>query len=199
MPTIKFSDFAKDRHTPDSPHSYTTLPDQAVFDQILENWERAKPSYRAYDKATGKDEKGLLFGGVILVPIDPASFFSGVVQLQDGDVLAGVFKPRRKGEDPRKQIYVVGKSKLPAKSVDIVLYHRDVLAEEEPDKDYPAEWEIVSLNASPTEFETPIHPMTLLANHFGASGGTSTGLSDSELVEQLRVSFEYWQDKEMAG
>jgi len=196
---IKFSDFVR-RQTAGSPHSYTTLSDQEVIARVLQNWDHAKPSYRAYDKASGKDENGLLFGGVVLVSVAPEGFFSGVVQLQEDDILVGVYKARRKGETPRKQITAnVGSRKLPAKHVDIVLYHRDVLAEDEPNKEYPVEWEIISINASPTEQETPIDPATLMYNHFHADGGTKTGLTDVEFVEKLRVGFEYWADKSMAG
>jgi hypothetical protein len=190
---IKFSDFVR-RQTADSPFSHTTLSDRQVIEQLTQNLKHAKPTYRKYDKATKMDERGLLYGGVIAVPVDPKGFFSGVVQLQDGDVFQGEFKARRKGEAPRKQYSAQGE-KIAAKSVDLILYHRDVLAEDEPDKDYPAEWEMVSINASPTLEETPIKPSTLMANHFHADGGTQTGLSDSEFVDKLRESFEFWQDK----
>lgn len=192
--SVRFSDFVR-RQTADSSRSHTDLSDQAVLELVRKSFPLAKPTYRKYDKTTGKDEKGLLFGGVISVPVDPQGFFSGVVQLQEGDVFQGEFKPRREGETPRKHYSKQGANKIAAKSADLILYHRDVLTEDDPDKDYPVEWEIVSINASPTEEATPINPSTLMANHFQADGGTVSGLSDSEFVTELRKSFEFWQDK----
>lgn len=164
--------------------------------RIRRNWHRMRPTYRAYNKETGKcDKYGLPFGGVIEIPIDDVSgFFSGVAKLEAGDKLVGVYEARKAGEEPRKNTCVAGRTKLPAKTVNIILYHADVLAEEEGHK-ILGEWEVVSINTSPDEGEIPIEPMTLLHNHFGSSGGTATGMTDSELVAALRKSFDYWKDK----
>ena len=82
----------------------------------------------------------------------------------------GSFEARRKGEKPRKTVSVVGGSKLPAKSVDIVLYNTTVLAED-GDNELPLSeddsWEVISINASPDAQRLRINPMTLMYNHFG--------------------------------
>jgi hypothetical protein len=83
---------------------------------------------------------------------------------------------------------------MPAVRVDIVLYRHDVLAENK-ENETDAEWEIVSVNASPTLEETPISTGTLIANHLQLSGGTSTNMTDSEFVTLLRKSVEFWGDK----
>jgi len=82
--------------------------------------------------------------------------------------------------------------------VDVVLYRKDVLAENK-ENTTDAEWEIVSINASPEEGELPIMPDTLIANHFQLSGGTATNMSDSEFVEALKKSVLYWKDKALVG
>jgi predicted sugar kinase len=87
---------------------------------------------------------------------------------------------------------------MPAKRVDIVLYRHDVLAENN-EHDSEADWEIVSVNASPTEEETPIKVGTLLANHYGLSGGTATNLSAADFVAMLRKSVLFWKDKANAA
>ena len=206
QPTIRFSDFVR-RQSPGSGYSHTTLEDEEVIQRVLDNWDQAQGSYRKdYDPDTKLDAEGRLFNGVILVPVDPEGFFSGIVTLKDGDKLGGDFKPRQQGEDPRKRSWFQpdprnpskGANKLPAKSVMIVLYHRDVLAADEP-ADYPCEWEIISINASPTEEATPIRPLTLLANHFQMSGGTETGMTPKQLEAELRVSVEFWTNKTFAG
>jgi len=138
---------------------------------------------------------------VVLVPVDPGGFFTGVVELKDGDRLIGGFESRRAGEIPRKFITTTGIKKLPAKHVDIVLYSSKVLSEDN-DNQLPPEdgnWEIISINASPTESSMPIDPMVLMHNHFGSDGGTDTGLSDHDFVKMLEKSFLFWKDKAMHG
>ena len=136
--------------------------------------------------------------GVVLVDVPPNGFYSGIVQLQSGDNLKGEFSSRRDGEDPRKHIVTEGE-KLPAKSVQIVLYASAVLAEDGDNELSVDEghWEIISINASPSEDEVPINPMTLMHNHFGSDGGTDTNLSDKEFVKILSEGFEFWKDKAM--
>jgi hypothetical protein len=128
-------------------------------------------------------------------------FYAGVIELEPGDVLTGGFEPRREGEEPRKFVTTVGKKKLKAKHVDIVLYASTVLAEDGSNR-LPAEpdnWEIVSINASPVDIDMPIDPVVLMHNHFGSDGGTATGLSDSDFVHMLKESFEFWKNKAMCG
>ena len=60
-----------------------------------------------------------------------------------------------------------------------------------------ADWEIISINASPVIGEQPIHPETLCANYFGEDGGTETNMSPEEFTEALRASREWWSDKAM--
>jgi len=169
---------------------------------IEDNFDQAKEGYRKE---------------VLLVPIPPHPFslpggqycfYSGVVQLKDGELLGGRFESRKEGETPRKHItsgcsskFGVLGEKIPAKSVQIVLYSSTVLAED-GDNELPPEegnWEVISINASSTEGEMPINPNTLMHNHFGSDGGTDTKLSDSEFVAMLKTSFEYWKDKVMAA
>jgi hypothetical protein len=145
------------------------------------NWERQTPGYR---------------DGVILVPVEPERFYTSIVQLKSGDKLAGEYKPRHEGEEPRKSMGVVGGKKMPAKSVEIVCYRADVL-DEDGDRETPADWEIVSINASPFEegVEVPMPVGTLLANHFHLDGGTETNMTPEQLVNALHKSVLFWKDK----
>lgn len=139
--------------------------------------------------------------GVLLVDVPPDNFFSGVVELKEGDQLIGTCRARKEGETPRKSVGVVGAQKLAAKSAFIVLYASSVLAEDGDNELPPKEgnWEIISINASPCEGEMPISPGVLMHNHFGSDGGTATHLSDSEFVTMLRKSFEFWKNKGMVA
>ena len=134
--------------------------------------------------------------GVVLVQIDPSGAFSSVKILEEGDQWVSEFVARREGETPRKSSHMIGE-KTPAVRVDVVLYHKDVLAEE--DNNIPdltgADWEIISFNAEITEEQAPIHPIVFMHNHFVSDGGTATGQTPEEFVKQLQTSFEYWKDK----
>jgi len=153
---------------------------------VKENWQHAKPGYKQ---------------GVILIRVPPSGFFSSMVELKEGDKLIGEYAPRHKGEFPRKTLGVDSRNKLPAISVDIVLYSSAVLAED-GDNHLPVHednWEIISINASMTYGTVPIHPMVLMHNHFGSSGGTATGLNDTDFADMLRHSFHFWRDKATCG
>jgi len=191
---VHVNSFVK-RQTPESEFSHFEGPPGCE-----DVWENLRVSIELMIEQDHGIEPGYR-DGVILVHVNPQHFFSGVVQLKEGDHLVGEFKARRPGESPRKSIGVVGAEKMPAKTAFVVLYASTVLAEG-GDNELPAEegnWEIISLNASPVEGEMPISPMVLLHNHFGSDGGTSTNLSDSELVAMLRESFEFWKDKAMVA
>lgn len=171
------------RQTPASAFSHWTLSDEELLLQVLANLDKANPGYR---------------DGVILVPVDPAGFHSGIVMLKEGDRMVGEYKARREGETPRKSNYALNGEKIPAKSVYVVLYRHDVLAEKN-EHETDADYEIVSVNASPSDEEAPIPTGALIANHLGLSGGTDTKMTDTEFVALLRKSMEFWQDKALAA
>jgi len=138
---------------------------------------------------------------VLKVKLPAAEYLSGVVTLKPNDKLVGTFKARREGELARQvtRVYRPGNGeaiKDQAESVFAILYHRHKL-EENNEATTSADWEIVSLNAYPTKVDDdPITVGTLLANHFELHGGSATDLADSvELVNWLRASVMFWQDK----
>jgi hypothetical protein len=167
------------RQTANSPFSHHELEggDEALIALVSQNFNGARPGYRPE---------------VLLVPVPPEGFFTSVVQLSPGDVLSGSYTPRREGEEPRKRIGSPGGQKMPARSVEIVLYHASILGEDATGEEG---WEIISINASPWEGPMPIDPETLIANHFEMSGGTATGMSDAEFVAALRESVMFWKNK----
>jgi len=137
--------------------------------------------------------------GVLYVPLNPNNYLSAVAVLEEGDELIGEFKRRRDDEDPRMS-FRVKKGKAPAKEAFAVLYSSTKLEESDRQLE-PVEgnWELISINASPVEGEMPIDPETLMHNHFGSSGGSSTGMSDEKFLKQLRESFDWWKDKAMCA
>lgn len=181
MTKLAASQFAVNRHTAHSEFShFTGTWDQLVL-RTLQNWDKQKPGYR---------------DGVILVPVEPDGLFTNICQLKEGAQLVGEYKARRPGEEPRKSTGVVGGKKMPAQSCDIVCYRADVL-DEDGDRSTDADWEIISVNASPftADVEVPIPTGALIANHLHLDGGTETHMTDEEFVAALRKSVEFWKDK----
>jgi len=189
---VGFNKFVR-RQTPDSKFSHWTFSDEEMLKRIHDAWVQRTPGYRP---------------DVVLVPVDPTGFFTGVVVLNEGDNLRGSFMPRQKGEAPRKTFCLDtrdrdGKAgsprhrKAPAVSVEIVLYSREALAEDGETAEF--DWNIISVNANPVEGKMPIEPFTLMSNHFHDSGGTQTGMTNDEFVEALRDAYFFWKDKTFIG
>lgn len=185
MTQIALNSFVR-RQTKESPFSWTRLRDEELLALLHQHFDKMEKGYRE---------------GVVLIPVPPEGFFSAVVKLEEGDVLLGAYERRKPGEEPRKNTHVQGGRKLPAKQVRVVLYASTVLAED-GDNELPAEpdnWEVISINAQAVEGVEPLHPDTLMANHFKADGGTATNMSPEVFEAALRESFEYWKDKAMVG
>ena len=190
--TIEFSTFVR-RQKVDSPYTHFDGKDFqllfAIQKALSGNGKHWRQGYRE---------------GVVLVDVDPEGFYTGLVTLEEGDILVGRYEARREGEAPRKNVRVkrfkrglcglYHNGKLPAKRVEIVLYHHDVLMEDN-DASSGADWEIISINGYPTYELAPIDPMTLMHNHFGSDGGTNTNMTAEEFESQMRESFEYHKDK----
>lgn len=138
---------------------------------------------------------------ILCVNVPAEGFMSGVVILESGDELIGAFGSRRKNEAPRKSVSAANGRKIPASTCQIIVYRGDVLAEtgDNDGNGTSEQWEVISINASPTEGPTPIAPSVLLANHFGLDGGTDTKMSAEELEAQLAISVPYWANKAMAA
>ena len=110
--------------------------------------------------------------------------------------------PRKDGELPRKSFCLdsreaIENRKLPAQSVEIILYSKEALAEGGEEAEFG--WNIISINASPSKEKTPQNPTTLMANHFHDDGGTNTGMDDTTFVDTLREAYFFWKDKTFIG
>lgn len=171
---IIISPFSKSRD-----QAACTRPLEDLLPEITANLHLAKPGYR---------------DGVILVPISAEGFTGQIRTLEAGDTFTGSYKSRQEGETPRKEIRVSGTpDKLAA--VDVVLYHRDTLAEGDENSDLTADYEVVTFLTKISDEEQPMPPETLMANHFLDSGGTSTRMTDSEFTEALRKSYAFWRGR----
>ena len=183
---IHINSFVK-RQTKESRFSYFAGSENELGILVRDHFESGTQGYRE---------------GVLEVSVPANGFFSGIVELQEGDKLIGGFDPRYPGEAARKWIAVPGSRKMPAKSVTIILYSSKLLAEDGDNEldDEENNWEIISINASPcVSGHEPMHPDTLMANHFGESGGTDTEMTPEEFVESLAQSRAFWKNKAMCA
>lgn len=152
---------------------------EELIQLVSENFAQAKPGYR---------------DGVLLVPVPAARFRSGIVEVTKDTRLKTTFEPRRPEEVSFLQTVAVGAEKLPAKYVEIVIYRHDVLAEND-DHSTDASWEIISINARPTEEPEPLTPVAMARNMLGLPGGTMAEYS----AEQFAHSIIYWSSRVMCG
>ena len=171
------------RQTPDSRFSHFEGTASELVQMVRDNIDVAYRGKRS---------------GVYHVPVPATKFKTGIVQLSGGEELKGKYESRQEGEDPRKWVATSSREKIPAKFCEVILYHRTVL-EETQGYQAVADWEIISINASPTLEASPIPPDALIANHYGLSGGSKTNMSPEEFEAALKESVMWWKDKVMCG
>lgn len=170
MTTIKCNDFVK-RQTAASPFSH--------FDGTWEELEGLTREYFSNHKPGYRD-------GVVLVSVPADRFFSGVVSLDNNLCceLTATYSSRREGEAPFIMVTAKGR-KLPAKTVDIVLYSRETLGSAGADG---VDWEVISVNARPTTEPEPMHPVAMARNFLAREGGTAATYT----AEEFAKAIEYW-------
>lgn len=187
-----FNSFVNRQNKPNSGSTSWTLDLQEIEDLLFESL------------ADGSYSRGYRDGVLVVRLKESSGFYTGIATLVEGDTLIGRFRARTEGELPRKTISKLvglGDPKPEAKSVDVILYSSQTLAEDQTNE-LPAiegNWEVISINANPINGKVPIDPFTLIANHFhvpgSGDGGTSTKMSAEEFESALRESHEFWKDK----
>lgn len=177
---IGISDFFRNSKKPEgfeTSYSYETL-----VSEVKRNIQNYSAGYRV---------------GVIIVPIDTKEIRTSIVELTEQTELRVSFESRVPGESPRKHVRALVDQLPPAGGVGVVLYSHETLAEDN-DCSSDADWEIVTVLASTSRFPEPMSPATLMANHFKADGGTNTNMSPEDFEYALKVSYNYWKNKEVA-
>lgn len=177
MSIVKASDFVK-RQTADSQFAHFSGSWEQLEKMVEANRPKAVQGYKE---------------GVFLVPLPAEGFFTSIVKLDEHTMLGAAFKARREGEEPYVEVYAVGE-KMPAKKVDIVIYSKEVLAEGN-ERSTDADFEIVSINASPFEDrQVPMDPVTMMRNFLERPGGTKGDFSAQEFAESIL----FWSQHRLA-
>lgn len=157
--------------------SWTELEDMVEF-HMTYNPNAMVPGYR---------------DGVVLLEVPASYFFSAVVELDEKLRLKATYAPRRPGEAPFIRVSAKAK-KQPAKFAQVVLYRRDVLAENN-ENETDAEWEIVAIKARTTVDEEPMDPYTMARNFLHLTGGTKGDFT----AEDFAKSIVYWNNHVMSA
>lgn len=176
---ILCSEFVK-RQTPESGFSHFDGTWEELEDLVFYIWsiypDKVRKGYRK---------------GVVLIDLPADKFYSGIVSLTEDTKLVSDYAPRREGEAPFIRTAAIGK-KQKAKHASVVLYHKDVLSENN-ERSTSAEWEIICIKARVSEKEEPMDPYTMARNFLQMKGGTKGDFSAQDFAE----SIVYWNNHAM--
>lgn len=177
--TIKCSEFVK-RQTINSGYSHFNGSWDELEDIVwhaMSDKTNIRPGYK---------------DGIILVDLnsynDRKRFYSGIVKINQFTKLKASWAPRLTGENSFIRISSKAE-KQQAERVTIVLYHADVLAEDD-DRSSSAAWEIIAIKARVTEKEEPMDPYTMARNFSHLKGGTQGDFT----AQQFAESIIYWNN-----
>lgn len=181
---IKCSEFVK-RQTKDSGFSHYSGSWEDLEKVVLEcfrNERNVRPGYKT---------------GVVLVDLSftgfehLGKFYSAMVDITEETKLNISYAPRLRGEDPFIRISAHA-DKQETKFVTFVLYHKDVLAEDD-DHSTDSEWELIAIKARMTPKEEPMDPYTMARNFLHLKGGTKGDFT----AQQFAESIVYWNSHTM--
>jgi len=131
--------------------------------------------------------------GVIIVNADPdytQQFKCPFVKINKDTKLKAEFVCRRENEEPYIQVRALNGNPLIAGKVEFILYHHDVLAENN-EHSTDAEWELISIHALPEGIEKlPMGPVTMMRNQLELKGGTAASYSSEEWAQAVN----FWQN-----
>ena len=130
--------------------------------------------------------------GVILINVEGnliAQFICPFTRLTDDTKLVATMTRRRPEEEPYIQIRALNGSPLKAESVEIILYHHDVLTESN-EQESSEGWELIAFHAIPEGVgHMPMVPITMMRNQLQLEGGTKGVYNSNEWAESVN----FWQ------
>jgi hypothetical protein len=177
--TVSVNDFVC-RQTKDSMKSYT---ENLSFDEIAIHAQRQLPC--------GNYKQGYR-DGVIIVQVEDKllhHFICPFVQISDESKLRAVVTRRRPNEAPYIQIRALNGTPQKTGSVDLILYHHDVLAETD-EQTSDTDWELISFHAIPEGIhDMPMGPVTMMRNQLRLTGGTEAYYESDDWAESVN----FWQ------
>jgi hypothetical protein len=183
---IGINEFVK-RQTPESKFSHFEGTWVELAELVFKSLPGIRPGYR---------------DGVALVSVPPERFRSSIVPVGPDTPLLATFGARREEEESHLGVVAPGTEKVQAKRVDVVLYSRKTL-EETGESTGPEEWQVISINASPTEEEVPFAPIARARNILQLQGGTDAKLEEKsreelrDMIEDMARATIFWSQHVM--
>ena len=131
--------------------------------------------------------------GVILVQAAPEliqHFICPFVKIDETTDLKAEMVRRRPEEEPYIQMRALNGTPLKTRSVDLILYHHDVLSETNEETS-DVDWELISFHAVPKGVDDmPMGPVTMMRNQLRLPGGTRAFYESETWAESVK----FWQE-----
>ena len=177
--TVSVNDFVR-RQSKDSGKSYVI---ELSFEKIAQHAQCQLKSGNF--KAGYRD-------GVVIVQVDKKlthHFICPFVKVTDETKLEATLVRRRPDEQPYIQMRALNGIPLKTGSVDLILYHHDVLAETN-EQTSDSDWELISFHAIPEGVDDmPMGPVTMMRNQLQLTGGTKAYYESDDWAESVN----FWQ------
>ena len=130
--------------------------------------------------------------GVRIIDVDINlidKFICPFVRINSRTKLSAKYVQRRESENFYIQIRAENGELLPAEKVELILYHHDVLSEND-EQTTESEWELISFHALPKGVDfMPMGPVTMMRNQLEISGGTKGHYESEEWAKSVN----FWQ------
>ena len=131
--------------------------------------------------------------GVILVPVSKKlihHFICPFIKVEEDTKLIAKYIKRRPEEEPYIQIQAESGTPLTTGSVNLILYHHNILVETN-EQSSNADWELISFHAIPKgQLDMPMGPVTMMRNQLQLKGGTKGHYKSIEWAKSVK----YWQN-----
>ena len=178
--TVAVNDFVR-RQSKDSGKSYVI---DLSFKEIAQH---------AQNQLVSGNFKAGYRDGVVIVQVDKKlthHFICPFVKITNETKLNATLVRRRPEETPYIQIRALNGTPLKTGSVDLILYHHDVLAETN-EQTSDAVWELISFHAIPEGVhDMPMGPVTMMRNQLQLTGGTKAHYKSDDWAKSVK----FWQE-----
>jgi hypothetical protein len=181
MPSIGFSDYARQNCRPELGHSYTILSEDQLIELAEEHWQ---------SRSSGDGETGIDRKVIIRLPISfneerwgiPAntSLFIGTSALLHPEMVLSDKVVQRQGQTQEdyfiahlvkiSELKRLGLQTEPVNLALIVLYSKEAL-QEKKERSIDVDWEIITILTAVEEYQ-PMLGLTMARNHLNLPGGT---------------------------
>ena len=152
-----------------------------------------KIAQHAQEQLTNGNYKPGYRDGVILVHVAKkliSHFTCPFVRITEETKLKATVVKRRPQEEPYIQMRALNGTPLKTGSVDLILYHHDVLKETN-EESTDADWELISFHAIPEEIDNiPMGPVTMMRNQLQLPGGTKAFYESEKWAQSVK----FWQE-----